>query len=304
MYKTKIISVLSDIVGADNIILDEPMKKHTSLKCGGPADILLTPEDNQSLYRIIQACKDEDVPVIVMGNGTNLLVRDKGIRGVVIKLCEKFSEYSVKDDTIEAQSGILVSKLSKIALENELSGMEFAEGIPGTLGGAVAMNAGAYNGDMSGIIIKTNYIDKEGQVKTLEGLQHQFGKRTSFIQKEGGIVLNSKIQLRKGCKQEIRELMRQFREQRREKQPLELPSAGSVFKRPEGHFAGKLIQDCGLKGYRIGGAEISKKHCGFITNPYDATSSDVLKLIEYIQQKVKLEFGVELQTEVRIIGEE
>lgn len=283
---------------------DEPLKNHTSMKCGGPADFLLTPCSIESLREVIEFCSAENLPIFVMGNGTNLIVRDKGIRGVVVKLSEKFSQYTVKDNIIEAEAGIFVSKLARIALENELTGMEFAEGIPGTLGGAVTMNAGAYGGEMSDIVIRTHYLDNQNNINIIEGKQHKFGKRTSFIQQDGGIVLKSEILLKKGNKDEIKTLMESFKNQRREKQPLELPSAGSIFKRPEGFFAGKLIQDCGLRGYRIGGAEVSCKHCGFIVNADNASSADIINLIEYIQEKVKEKFGVTLQTEVKIVGEE
>lgn len=292
------------IVGNENVMLDEPLKNHTSMKCGGPADFLITPCTVESLREVINFCNSENLPVFVMGNGTNLIVRDKGIRGVVIKLSEKFSRYKVKGNIIEAEAGIFLSRLARIALENELTGMEFAEGIPGTLGGAVAMNAGAYDGEMADIVIKTYYLDNRNNISTVEGDQHKFGKRTSFIQQEGGIVIKSEILLEKGNKEEIRKKMEYFSEQRRQKQPLDMPSAGSIFKRPEGYFAGKLIQDCGLKGYRIGGAEVSCKHCGFIVNTNNASSADIISLIEYIQQKVKEKFGVTLQTEVKIVGEE
>jgi UDP-N-acetylmuramate dehydrogenase len=304
MKKNEIAKTLSDIAGPENIMIDEPMKKHTSIRCGGPADILATPQNSQTLFKIVQMCRAKNIPFFIMGNGTNIIVRGKGIRGVVIKLAENFSDYSVKGNIIEAQAGILISKISKIALDNELTGIEFAEGIPGTLGGAVTMNAGAYDGEMSKVVVRTHYLDKQGVLKILEGKQHEFGKRTSFIQRDGGIVLKSEVLLKKGNKDEIKALMGYFGNQRKEKQPLEMPSAGSIFKRPEGNFAGKLIQDCGLKGLKIGGAAVSCKHCGFIVNSDNAASDDIIRLIAYIQRKVKEQFGIELQTEVRIVGEE
>jgi UDP-N-acetylmuramate dehydrogenase len=239
-----------------------------------------------------------------MGNGTNLIVRDRGIRGVVVKILDGLNRYEVKDDIIIAETGILMSKLARIALEYGLAGLEFAEGIPGTLGGAVAMNAGAYTGEMSDIVIKTEYIDKGGNLLVLDREGHRFGKRTSFIQTDGGIALRVHMKLNRGDREKIKALMDDFNRQRREKQPLELPSAGSIFKRPEGYFAGKLIQDCGLKGCRTGGAEVSSKHSGFIVITADATAEDIVKLINHIQAEVKSKFQVELQTEVRIVGEE
>ena len=304
MEKGQVAGWMRDIAGVKNVKLDAPMKEHTSFKVGGPADILVFPKDRDVLGRIIKTCKIHEIPFFVFGNGSNLIVRDKGIRGVVIKLFDNFAEYSVEGDRIEASAGMLLSKLSKIALEQELSGLEFAEGIPGTLGGAVTMNAGAYGGEMKDIVFKTEFMDANGDVGVLEGTQHQFGYRTSYIQKEKCIVLTSQIQLKKGNKTEIHKRMNECAEKRKDKQPLEMPSAGSVFKRPEGYFTGKLVEDCGLKGHRIGGAEVSGKHCGFIVNVGNATSEDILCLIKHIQDNVKMKFGVALQTEVRIVGEE
>lgn len=296
--------LLEQIVGTDNVFTDEPMKDHTSFKLGGPADILVTPYDTKGLIDILDVCSRLAMPVFVMGNGTNLIVRDKGIRGVVIKLRDKFSHYKIKDDIIEAQSGILLSRLAKIALENGLSGLEFAEGIPGTLGGAVTMNAGAYDGEMSMVVESSEYLGSDGKICVLDNKQHLFGKRSSSVQTDGGIVLSTRIRLKKGDKAEIKAKMDEFNKARHEKQPLSMPSAGSIFKRPDGYFAGKLIQDCGLKGCRKGGAEVSGLHCGFIVNSGDATAEDVIELIKYIQTTVHDRFGVELQTEVKVIGEE
>lgn len=304
MNKNQVAEVLGNIVGAHNVRIDEPMSRHTSFKVGGPADIFVTPDNIDGLSKAIKILKTEGIPVYIMGNGSNLVVRDKGIRGVVIKILDHFSSYSVNADTITAEAGILLSKISKIALKHELSGLEFAEGIPGTLGGAVAMNAGAYTGDMKSVVARTEYMDKNGEIRVLEGEQHQFGYRTSIIQKEQGIVLRSELKLKYGNRADIKALMDDFNQRRRDKQPLELPSAGSIFKRPEGHFTGKLIEECGLKGYRIGGAEVSSKHCGFIVNVNNATADDIVKLIEHIQHAVKSRLGVELQTEVKILGEE
>ena len=304
MNREDIIRLLAGIAGAGNVRSDEAMKKHTSFKVGGPADVFVTPGSMDSLVGIYRECLDKNIPVFIFGNGTNLIVRDKGIRGVVIKIFDNLNNYCVAGDTITADAGILLGRLSKIALENGLAGLEFAEGIPGTLGGAAAMNAGAYTGEMANVIARTKYLDKNGNITLLEGNEHKFGKRASFIQSDGGIALGSEIKLHKGDPGEIMSKMDDFNKQRREKQPLEMPSAGSIFKRPEGFFAGKLVQDCGLGGFRIGDAEVSCKHCGFIVNAGNATAGDVISLIRHIQKSVKEKYGVELHTEVKIVGEE
>jgi len=294
---------IEKIAGQENVKLDEPMKNHTSFKVGGPADILVTPVSVSQLSQILKLCKNKSVPVFVMGNGTNLIVRDKGIRGVVVKIFDNLNQFTVKDDIITAYAGILLSRVSTIAYENGLTGLEFACGIPGTLGGAVAMNAGAYGGEMKDVVVETEYMDKDGEIRVVRDDGHQFGYRTSFIQKNSGIVIKTLMKLKKGNKEEIKALMDDLTQRRQEKQPLEMPSAGSIFKRPEGYFAGKLIEDCGLRGHRIGGAEVSQKHCGFIVNTGDAKAKDILDLIEYIRNTVKMKFGVDMQTEVRIVGE-
>ena len=304
MNKEDVARLLAGIAGSANVKTDELMKDNTSFKVGGPADIVVAPAGADSLVNVYRECLDRNLQIFVLGNGTNLIVRDRGIRGVVIKILDNLSGYSVSDGVITADAGILLSRLSRIALEHGLSGLEFAEGIPGTLGGAVAMNAGAYVGEMADVVARSEYLDKKGNITILDGKQHKFGKRASYIQSDGGIVLKSEIKLKKGDKNEIKARMDNFNHQRREKQPLEMPSAGSVFKRPEGYFAGKLIQDCGLRGFRIGGAEISRKHCGFIVNTGNATADDIISLIRHVQKTVEERFGVRLQTEVKIVGEE
>ncbi|MCX7710489.1 MAG: UDP-N-acetylmuramate dehydrogenase [Clostridia bacterium] len=304
MNRSETVLAFEKIVGTENVRLNELLKNHTSFKLGGPADIFLTPRNAEQLGRIIGLCNSNQVPFFIMGNGTNLIVRDKGIRGVVIKVFENFREYSVEGEMITAEAGLLLSQVANIALENELAGFEFASGIPGTLGGAVTMNAGAYIGEMKDVVCKTEYMDREGNLKTLEGEAHQFAYRKSFIQEAGGIVLKTQLRLKKGIKADIKNLMDDLNQRRKDKQPLHMPSAGSVFKRPEGYFAGKLIEDCGLRGFRLGGAEVSEMHCGFIVNADNATAEDVLKLIAHIQKAVKEKFGVMLEREVRIVGEE
>lgn len=302
MNKFDAAELINQIPGVSAVV-DEPMSGHTSFRIGGPADVFARPADLTGLSEILRICRENSIPAMVMGNGTNLIVRDKGIRGVVIQLTDNMCGYEVKGEEICAEAGILISRLSKIALEHELTGLEFAEGIPGTLGGAVTMNAGAYDGDMSMVVKSTEYLGQDGQIHVIDNSMHCFGKRSSIIQSNGGIVLRSVISLKKGDKEKIKEKMDEYHARRCEKQPLDMPSAGSIFKRPEGHFAGKLVQDCGLRGFRIGGAEVSGLHCGFIVNAGGATAQDVLSLIKHIQDTVMDRYGVELQTEVKIVGE-
>lgn len=304
MNKEQIAKLLENMVGAQNLKINEEMKNHTTFKVGGSADILVLPDNAEKLCNIVRLCIREQIPYFNMGNGSNLIVRDKGIRGIVIKLFDNFNKYEVRDNIIEAEAGILLSRISNVALEHGLSGLEFASGIPGTLGGAVAMNAGAYGPEMKDVVIKTEYMDQSGNIHVVNGTEHEFGYRTSFIQKSGGIVLKSQMKLTKSDTKEIKKLMGELNKRRKESQPLELPSAGSIFKRPEGFYTGRLIEDCGLKGFSIGGAQVSNKHCGFIVNTGNATANDIISLIKYVQTTVKSKFGVELQTEVKIVGEE
>jgi len=302
--KKAIVDYFTKVAGAENVLVDEPMKNHTSFKLGGPADVLVTPLDKEQLVLILNYCNVNSVPFYVIGNGSNLIVRDKGIRGVVIKLFNNFNNISVEDDIICVEAGALLSRLANTACEYSLTGLEFAHGIPGTVGGAVTMNAGAYDGEMKDVVFMTEFIDQNGKIVSLKGQEHEFSYRSSYIQKHHGIVTRSWLKLQKGNKEEIQAKMDDLMRRRKDKQPLEMPSAGSVFKRPEGYFAGKLIEDCGLRGFTIGGAQVSTKHCGFIVNIGNATAQDVLDLIKSIQSKVKDKFDVELNTEVRIIGEE
>ncbi len=304
LNKSGIAELLGKVPGSGVITTDESMAGQTSFRIGGPADIFVRPDSVEGLSGVLSACAQDGIPVMVMGNGTNLIVRDGGIRGVVIQLKDNFGACEAKGCEITAQPGILLSRLSRIALEQGLTGLEFAEGIPGTLGGAVAMNAGAYDGEMSMVVGSSEYMSPGGQIRTLDNSQHCFGKRSSFIQADGGIVLKTRLSLREGNRDEIKAKMDEFSRRRREKQPLDMPSAGSIFKRPDGYFAGKLVQDCGLRGHRIGGAEVSTLHCGFIVNAGNAAARDVTTLIKYIQDKVNEQFGVQLHTEVKIVGEE
>jgi UDP-N-acetylmuramate dehydrogenase len=299
----ELLKKLTSVLGEGEILLDEPMKNHTSFKIGGPADILVSPANSTQLGEVIRHCIDTQTPYLIMGNGTNLLVSDKGIRGVVVKIFENMSDYTVNGEFIEFGAGMLISKASKIACRNSLSGLEFAEGIPGTIGGAVAMNAGAYNGEMSLVVYQTEYMDESGSIITVTGEQHAFSYRTSIIQKNKGIVLKTRLKLKQCDSKIIQEAMDDYNFRRKDKQPLEWPSAGSVFKRPEGYFVGKLIDDCGLRGYSIGGAKISDKHSGFIINTGNAECKDVLELIKLIRSTVKEKFNVELEPEQRIVGD-
>ncbi len=303
LQNEEFVQKLVSIAGKDGVSVNEPMANHTSFKIGGPADIMTYPGNSNQLVNIVKECVKSNIPYMVMGNGTNLLVSDKGIRGVVIKIYDNLAAFKVDNDTIELEAGMLVSKASKLALEYSLTGLEFAEGIPGTVGGAVTMNAGAYIGEMCMVVHQTEYMDEEGNIITITGDEHCFSYRSSIIQKSKGIVLKTRLKLQKGDSVNIKEKMDEFNFKRRDKQPLEWPSAGSVFKRPQGYFVGKLIDDCGLRGYGIGGAQISDKHSGFIINRGGATCSDVLALIKHIQTTVDERFGVQLEPELRIIGD-
>ncbi|QNU67848.1 UDP-N-acetylmuramate dehydrogenase [Ruminiclostridium herbifermentans] len=303
MQNNELIKKLISTLGEEKVFINEPMKSHTSFKIGGPADLLILPDSSKQIEDVMRCLVSDNVPYMVMGNGTNLLVSDKGIRGVVIKIYDNMDRYSIDGEYMELEAGMLISKASKIALQNSLSGLEFAEGIPGTIGGAVTMNAGAYIGEMSTVVDETEYLDANGRIVTVKGEEHGFSYRTSIIQKTKGIVLKTRLKLNFGDYKKIKDLMDDFNFKRRDKQPLEWPSAGSVFKRPQGYFVGKLIDDCGLRGFSIGGAKISDKHSGFIINTGDATCKDVLDLIRYIQKNVSEKFNVELEPELRIVGD-
>lgn len=303
MISMQSVKMLTSMLGEERVLIDELMKNHTSFKIGGPADAMAFPKNSSELVEIIKFCVSNKIPYMIMGNGTNLLVSDNGIRGLIVKINDNMNSYNVNGDILELEAGMLISKASKLALEHSLSGLEFAEGIPGTVGGAVIMNAGAYNGEMSQVVSETDYLDGEGNIITINNAQHEYGYRTSIIQKRNGTVLKTRLLLQKGDYSKIKSQMDEFNFKRRDKQPLEWPSAGSVFKRPTGFFVGKLIDDCGLRGFNIGGAQISDKHSGFIINRGNATCKDVLSLIEYIQITVERNFGVKLEPEIRIVGE-
>ena len=298
-----ILKALLDNFSSEQIKIDEPMKNHTSFRIGGTADYFVTPYNSKQVKNVIDICRSYKTPYYIIGNGSNILVRDKGFRGVIIHLGKLMSEYSVKENCIIAQSGILLSKLAAVALKNELSGLEFAAGIPGTLGGAVCMNAGAYGGEMKQVLVNAQVIDAEGNFQVLDAAKLDLSYRKSIISEKNLIVTKAEILLNKGEYEKIKSYMQELNRQRKEKQPLEFASAGSTFKRPEGNFAGKLIMEAGLRGYTIGGAEVSQKHCGFLINTGGATAAQMLELIEYVQKKVNEKFGVLLEPEIKIIGE-
>ncbi len=295
-------SLFKGVVSDENIRENEPMSRHTTFKTGGSADLMLLPASEDELLEAVKLCSENSLPYLIIGNGSNLLVTDKGIRGVVIKLGRDFAKIDVEGNVISAQAGALLSATANAALKAELSGMEFAAGIPGTVGGAVCMNAGAYGGELKDIIKEVRVLDKD-EVKTLSNTQAGFVYRGSRVMNEGMIVLSAVFELEKGSKEDIRSLMDDYSQRRKSKQPLDKPSAGSTFKRPEGDFAGRLIEAAGLKGYSIGGAKVSDKHCGFIINDGEASSTDILELIDFVRKKVYESSGVMLEPEVRIIGE-
>ncbi|MEG0151962.1 MAG: UDP-N-acetylmuramate dehydrogenase [Cellulosilyticaceae bacterium] len=303
METTKIMALLSAMIPKANIKENEPMKSHTSFKIGGVADVFVSPTTKLQLVDAIRICKENQVPYYIIGNGSNLLVSDKGFRGVIIEVSKNLSEMRREGNMIIAEAGALLARIAKTAESADLTGFEFAHGIPGTLGGAVTMNAGAYDGEMKNVILQAEIIDQQGQIQTFTKDQLELGYRTSIIQKKGYIVLEAVIALQPGNKEEITAKMKDLAGRRKDKQPLEYPSAGSTFKRPVGHFAGKLIMDSDLSGYEVGGAQVSEKHCGFVINKGDATFEDVMQLIEHVQKVVKERFNVELEAEVRIIGE-
>lgn len=298
-----IADIIVGIVGADNVRFDEPMKKHTTFKIGGPADIMVYPHTSEEVKEVYTYCLNEKIPVMVIGNGSNLLVSDAGIRGVVIKLAENFADIMAYHEVITAEAGALLSRIGVIARDNALSGFEFASGIPGCVGGACVMNAGAYGGEMKDILISVTAMDKEGNIKEYYPEEMELGYRTSIFEKKKLVVLSAKLKLRVGNFADIDELMKDLAFRRKDKQPLEWPSAGSTFKRPEGYFAGKLLMDAGLAGYTVGGAQVSAKHCGFIINVGGATAKDVITLMNNVSDKIFELNGVRLEPEVRLVGE-
>lgn len=293
---------LRAIVGEENLLVDEPMSEHTTFEIGGPADFYVIPEDFDEVRDVIAACKDAGVDYFVLGCGSDLLVSDEGYRGVIVAVADGLVGVSVEDDEICCQAGVGLREASEMACELGLSGLEFACGIPGSVGGACFMNAGAYGGCMADVLKEVRVLLPDGSMDDVSVADLGLGYRKSRIADEGWVVLSATFGLNPGDPQKIRATMDDLTHQREEKQPLELPSAGSTFKRPEGHFAGKLITDAGLKGYQSGGAAVSKKHAGFVVNVGGATASDVHAVIEHVQDEVERQFSVRLEPEVRFLG--
>lgn len=289
---------------AGDVLFDEPMSAHTTFRIGGRADAFVNAANALEIGKVIHFCTDTGTPYMIVGNGSNLLVGDGGIRGVVIHIGKNMSKCRIEGTEVTADAGILMSALARQILDAHLTGFEFAAGIPGTLGGGIFMNAGAYGGELKDIIESVTFIAPDGLIKTEAADKLNFGYRTSIFTGGGYTILSCKLKLKEGNYDEIKEQMAELSKRRADKQPLSQPSAGSTFKRPEGHFAGKLIQDAGLMGYKIGGAMVSDKHAGFVVNTGGATAKDVLDLIRYIQKLVNEKFGVMLEAEVRLVGEQ
>ena len=298
-----IIEKFNDLLGEEKVKVDEPMKRHTTFRIGGPADYFLLPSSEEELSGILKICKNEELPYFILGNGSNLLVSDEGYRGVIIQLYRNYGDITVKGNEIHATAGALLSQIAAAAKNASLTGFEFAGGIPGTLGGAVVMNAGAYGGELKDVLKEAVVMDREGNIFTVPVEKLAMGYRTSLVKTAGYLVLEAVIFLKKGSQEEIRDTMKDLADRRISKQPLEYPSAGSTFKRPEGYFAGKLIMDAGLRGYQVGGAQVSEKHCGFVINKGNATAADVCRLMADVQAKVQEQFGVTLEPEVKFLGD-
>ena len=299
-----ILNKIIDIVGVNNIKQKEPLSKHTTFRVGGETDLFVHVDSEEKAVLLIRLLSVEKINFYIIGNGSNLLVSDKGYSGVVIEIGNGLSTITIDGEYITAKAGALIVKVSNEAYKASLTGLEFASGIPGTIGGAIVMNAGAYGGEMKDIVKSVKMLDMETmEIVTKSVDEMEFSYRTSIVKKHPYLVLEVVMKLSKGEATLIKARMDELKEQRTEKQPLEYPSAGSTFKRPEGYFAGKLIQDSGLKGYKIGGAQVSEKHSGFIINIGNATAEDVFNLIKHVQQKVLDDFGVELTPEVIMLGE-
>ncbi len=317
-----IVEEIVAIVGEANLKVNEPMKLHTTFKIGGVADYFVTPTSKEQLKNILALCKAKELNYYIVGNGSNLLVNDEGYRGVIIQLYDKFSGYELlethkisgvegitSNDVVDLEevyvrviAGTSMVKLGRELAENSLTGFEFGSGIPGSVGGAVVMNAGAYGGEIKDVIVSATVIDSEGNEIVLNADELELGYRTSIIAKKGYIVVEAVFKFKKGDREQIKNTVMELAGKRRDKQPLEYPSAGSTFKRPEGYFAGKLIEDAGMKGYQVGGARVSDKHAGFVVNVGKATAKDVIELTDTVVKKVYEQFGVKLELEIKRLG--
>ncbi len=292
-----------EILGNNRVLFDEPMSQHTTFRIGGPADVFVMPENYEQIREVLRLCKEEKLPFFVLGNGSNLLVSDSGYRGVIIQMDRNMEEIRLDGEEIHACAGALLSSVAVAARNASLTGFEFAGGIPGTIGGAAVMNAGAYGGELKDVLKEVTVMTREGEILTIPADKLEMGYRTSIIKTAGYLVLEAVISLKKGDEEKIRAVMKELSERRTEKQPLDYPSAGSTFKRPEGYFAGKLIMDSGLRGYRVGGAQVSEKHCGFVINAGGATAEDVRSLMDHVIQVVREKYGVTLEPEVKFLGD-
>lgn len=292
-----------DIVGEENVHTDEPMSRHTTFRIGGNADYFVKPGNADEVAAVIVVCREYNIPYFILGNGSNLLVSDDGYRGMIINIMDNMDSVTVDGRIITAQAGAMLVRVSVMARDNALTGLEFASGIPGTIGGAVYMNAGAYGGEMKNVVKTVRAIDEYGRIYELDSKKMDFSYRHSIVEERKLIVLEVTLELEHGSREAIDDRMKELAEARRSKQPLEYPSAGSTFKRPEGYFAGKLIMDAGLRGYSVGGAQVAEKHCGFVINKGGATASDVVELIRDVQHDVDDKFGVTLEPEVKMLGE-
>lgn len=293
----------ADILGEEKVLLNEPMKKHTTFRVGGPADFFLMPASFEETARIIKLCEKEGAPYYIVGNGSNLLVSDQGYRGVIVQLYKNISSVKVSGKKVYAQAGASLAKIAGAALEESLTGFEFAAGIPGTLGGACVMNAGAYEGEMKDVLREVKALTKTGETVVIPRENLELGYRTSIFAKKSFVVLEAVLELEYGDRKLIKARMDELKNLRASKQPLEYPSAGSTFKRPEGFYAGKLIQDAGLCGFQIGGAQVSEKHCGFVINTGQADAGDIDSLMRVVAERVEEKFGVRLEPEVKKLGE-
>ena len=308
MTDIKIEKELTEVLGRANVLIDEPMSKHTSFKVGGKADYFVKVTSVEELKKVFKISKKYNIKYRIVGNGTNILVKDGGIRGIVIKL--DLHDFKIKrtanndEVVITVDSGMTLATLASICLKEEISGAEFLGGIPGTVGGAIIMNAGAFGSEMKDIVVKSKVIDETGKIKTLSLDEHEFGYRKSSILKNKYIVLDTVLKLKKGTKDQIEALMKGYSDFRKEKQPIEYPSAGSTFKRKDEYITAKLIDEAGLKGYSIGDAQVSEKHAGFIINKGKATASDILELIDFIKERIKEKFNIDIELEIMVIGDE
>jgi UDP-N-acetylmuramate dehydrogenase len=289
-------------VGEEDVLANEPLSEHTTFQIGGPADLYVMPEDVDELREVVELCRTRELPFFVLGRGSDLLVSDEGYRGVIIGLADGLTGVDADGERLICEAGVPLREAAEMAYELGLSGLEFACGIPGSIGGACFMNAGAYDGCMADVVESVRVITPAGDFATIEIDELEMGYRTSRIRREGLIAVSATLRLHEGDHEQIRARMDELTARREEKQPLELPSAGSTFKRPEGYFAGKLISDAGLKGYRVGGAAVSEKHAGFVVNLGGATAADVHAVIEHVQDEVERRFGVRLEPEVRFLG--